>query len=64
VFNLTPKTICVSQGNSYYGAMGFAASFSKDPADRVMAATGLVNGLSLLTADRAIRQARILPTIW
>ena len=40
------------------------ANFSKDPADRVIAATALVSGVALVTADAAIRRSRVLQTIW
>jgi len=40
------------------------AGFPGDPADRIIAATALTAGLSLVTADRAIRRSRVLPTIW
>jgi PIN domain nuclease of toxin-antitoxin system len=39
-------------------------SYPKDPADRIIGATALVEGLSLLTADREIRNSRALSTIW
>ena len=45
-------------------ALGLPAAYPKDPADRIIAATALVEGLSLLTADRAIRRSRALPTVW
>ena len=45
-------------------ALGLPASFPKDPADRIIAATALVEGMSLLTADSEIRRSRALPTIW
>lgn len=34
-----------------------------DPADRIIAATALLHGLPLLTADRAIREAGYVPVI-
>jgi len=40
------------------------ASYPRDPADRLIAATALVHGLSLVTADRSIRKSRAVPTIW
>jgi PIN domain nuclease of toxin-antitoxin system len=40
------------------------AAYPKDPADRIIGATALVEGLSLLTADGEIRRSRALPTIW
>ncbi|HXY25910.1 MAG TPA: type II toxin-antitoxin system VapC family toxin [Candidatus Acidoferrum sp.] len=40
------------------------AIYPNDPADRLIGATALVEGLSLLTADRAIRRSKAVPTIW
>lgn len=40
------------------------ASYPKDPADRIIAATALVEGIALLTADREIRKCKALHTIW
>ena len=51
-------------GRACARAMGLPATYPKDPADRVIAATALVEGLSLLTADRAIRRSRTVQTIW
>jgi PIN domain nuclease of toxin-antitoxin system len=45
-------------------AMGFPATFPKDPADRLIVATALVEGISLITADRKIRRSKLVPTIW
>jgi PIN domain nuclease of toxin-antitoxin system len=45
-------------------AMGLPPSYPKDPADRIIGATALVEGLSLLTADREIRNSKMLRTIW
>jgi PIN domain nuclease of toxin-antitoxin system len=45
-------------------AMGFPATYPKDPADRIIGATALVEGLSLITADREIRRSKIVQTIW
>ena len=39
-------------------------SFPRDPADRIIAATALVENLTLITADREIRRFRTLRTIW
>ena len=38
--------------------------YPKDPADRIIAATALVEGLPLVTADREIRRSQVLNTIW
>ena len=40
------------------------SSYPNDPADRIIGATALSEGLPLITADRAIRNSRTLPTIW
>jgi PIN domain nuclease of toxin-antitoxin system len=40
------------------------ASYPNDPADRMIGATALAEGLALVTADRPIRQSRAFPTIW
>ncbi len=51
-------------GRACARAMGLPASYPKDPADRMIGATALVEGLSLLTADREIRRSRTVQTIW
>jgi PIN domain nuclease of toxin-antitoxin system len=45
-------------------AMHLSAAYPKDPADRVIGATAIVAGASLITADNAIRRSGALPTIW
>ncbi len=45
-------------------AFDLPTNYPKDPVDRIIGATGMVEGLSLVTADRAIRSSRALPTIW
>jgi PIN domain nuclease of toxin-antitoxin system len=45
-------------------ALGLPASYPKDPADRIIGATALVEGVALVTADADIRRAKSLPTIW
>jgi PIN domain nuclease of toxin-antitoxin system len=45
-------------------AIALPATYPKDPADRIIGATALVEGLSLVTADREIRRSRALQTIW
>jgi PIN domain nuclease of toxin-antitoxin system len=39
-------------------------TYPKDPADRIIGATVLVEGLSLLTADPGIRHSRAIQAIW
>lgn len=38
--------------------------FPSDPADRLIAATAIVEGVPLITADRNIRRSRLVKTIW
>jgi PIN domain nuclease of toxin-antitoxin system len=45
-------------------AIALPSSYPKDPADRVIGATSLVEGLTLLTADQEIRQSAIVKTVW
>jgi len=45
-------------------AMTLPVTFPKDPADRIIGATALVEGLFLLTADRGIRRSKAVRTIW
>jgi len=40
------------------------ASYPEDPADRVIGATALVEGLALLTADLQIRKSKAIQTVW
>lgn len=51
-------------GRACARAMGLPATYPKDPADRIIGATALVEGLSLVTADREIRRSRAVQTIW
>ena len=44
--------------------LSLPAGYPKDPADRVIGATALVEGMSLVTADREIRRAKVVRTIW
>ena len=39
-------------------------TYPKDPADRIIGATALVEGLPLLTADRQIRRSKVVQTVW
>lgn len=44
--------------------LAFPPDYPKDPADRIIGATALVQGLTLVTADQAIRKSGVVPTIW
>jgi PIN domain nuclease of toxin-antitoxin system len=45
-------------------AFEFPANYPKDPADRVIGATAVIEGLELVTADQAIRLSKAVSTIW
>jgi PIN domain nuclease of toxin-antitoxin system len=51
-------------GRACVRAIGLPATYPKDPADRIIAATALVEGLPLLTADRGILRSKAIRTIW
>lgn len=40
------------------------SSYPKDPGDRIIGATALIEDIPLLTADREIRNSRAVSTIW
>ena len=45
-------------------AVGLPAGFPSDPADRIICATALVEGIPLITADDAIRRSKVIATVW
>lgn len=45
-------------------AFALPANYPKDPVDRVIGATALIEDLRLVTADREIRKSKAVPTIW
>ena len=51
-------------GRACVRALALPDTYAKDPADRIIGATAIVEGMSLLTADREIRRSRALRTIW
>jgi PIN domain nuclease of toxin-antitoxin system len=51
-------------GRACVRAVRLPAAYPKGPADRIIGANALVEGLPLLTADREIRRSRALHTIW
>jgi PIN domain nuclease of toxin-antitoxin system len=38
--------------------------FPRDPSDRLIAATAMVEGVPLVTADTRIRQSKLVETVW
>jgi PIN domain nuclease of toxin-antitoxin system len=45
-------------------ALGLPATYPKDPVDRIIAATALVEGIPLITADDDIQGSKALRTVW
>ena len=45
-------------------AFELPSSYPKDPADRIIGATALIEDVPLVTADAQIRKSRAVPTIW
>jgi PIN domain nuclease of toxin-antitoxin system len=45
-------------------ATQFPNDYSRDPADRLIGATALAEGLALITRDQSIRSSPLLKTIW
>ena len=45
-------------------AVSLPESYPKDPQDRLIGATALVEGLELVTHDRLIRKSGAVPVIW
>ena len=45
-------------------AVRLPETFPKDPADRIIASTAIVEGLPLVTADERMRRSKVAQTIW
>jgi PIN domain nuclease of toxin-antitoxin system len=45
-------------------AMQFSDDYPRDPADRIIGATGRAEGLTLVTRDEKIRRSPLLKTVW
>ena len=45
-------------------SVNFGAEINNDPADRLIAATSILNNIPIITADKNLRNATILKTIW
>ena len=45
-------------------AVSFPESYPKDPQDRLIGATALVEGIQLVSHDRLIKKSGIVPVIW
>jgi PIN domain nuclease of toxin-antitoxin system len=44
--------------------MRLPAAYPKDPMDRLIGATAIVEGLTLITADAAIQSSKAVSTLW
>lgn len=45
-------------------AMALPQTFPNDPADRIICATALVEGMALITADQPLRRSRLVRIVW
>jgi len=45
-------------------ALSLPSDYPDDPADRVIGATALVEGIHLVTADNEIRRSKAVTTVW
>jgi PIN domain nuclease of toxin-antitoxin system len=59
VFVVLPITAAIAARS-----LQFSDNFSRDPADRIIAATAIVHGLRLVTKDKAIRSSGEVPCVW
>jgi PIN domain nuclease of toxin-antitoxin system len=57
-------TVFPITGNIALRAFALPAGYPNDPVDRIIGATALVEALTLVTADQAIRESGAVPTIW
>jgi PIN domain nuclease of toxin-antitoxin system len=57
-------TVLPITGRACLRTVSLPGIYPKDPADRIIGATALVEGLALLTADSEIRRSKIVDTIW
>ena len=58
-FTVLPITAAVAAATTR-----LPASYPRDPADRIIGATALVHGATLITADERIRKAKAVRTLW
>jgi len=45
-------------------AVRLPREYPKDPSDRVIGSTAIVEGMPLVTADQQIRRTKLVQTIW
>jgi PIN domain nuclease of toxin-antitoxin system len=57
-------TVLPITANIALQAFELPPSYPRDPADRIIGATALIEDIPLLTADQNIRRSRAIQTIW
>jgi PIN domain nuclease of toxin-antitoxin system len=58
-FTILPITAAIAAATTRLPAI-----YPRDPADRIIGATALVHGATLITADQRIRKTRSIRTLW
>jgi PIN domain nuclease of toxin-antitoxin system len=58
-FSVMPITAAIAAATTR-----LPASYPRDPADRIIGATALVHGATLITADQRIRKFKSIRTLW
>lgn len=58
-FNVLPIT-----GRASARTLDLPSGYPRDPADRIIGATALTEGLTLITADQRIMDSHAVPTLW
>lgn len=59
MFTVLPITAAIADRASQ-----FSSTYPKDPADRLIGATAIIHGLSLITKDKSIRASKKVITLW
>ena len=57
-------TVLPITGRACAQILELPAEYPRDPADRIIGATALVDGLTLITADRNILASQAVQTVW
>ena len=60
----TRFTVLPISSRACVAAVSLPGNYPSDPADRIIGATALAEGLTLLSADDAIRRSKVLTTLW
>jgi len=57
-------TVLPISGRASARILQLPSEYPRDPADRIIGATALVEGITLITSDRNIQASRVVPTVW